>query len=718
MRGDRTVVEMLALIADEQAATPGNNPYDTVAMLDAVGRATPPSDAGRRQRFDYEHAFLYLYSGQTRQAIDTLDRIRDGFESVPAELRTVAADEITAALAIAHLRLGEVANCIEVHNPDACLLPIGPAGVHIDQAGSLGAIDHFLAILASEPNDLTTRWLLNIAYMTVGGYPHQVPEEWLIPSSVFESDYEVGRFPDVAHEMGVAAVGLAGGVIVDDMDGDGRLDIVVSSWGLSDQLRYFRNEGDGTFVERTREAGLEGETGGLNIVQTDYDNDGHIDVLILRGAWLREAGLLPNSLLRGHGDGTFENVTVEAGLLSRHPTQVGVWGDYDNDGWLDLFIGNESLPEGAPPHPPELYRNLGDGTFEEISASVGLAVPGYIKGAAWGDYDNDGRLDLYVSRYGAANKLFRNEGATSDGGWRFVDVAAHAGVELPAFSFATWFWDFDNDGWQDIFVADYRQSEPTSGSSGRTAEVVVSYLGSSVSATRPSLYRNNGDGTFTDVGADFGLSLPTFTMGANFGDIDNDGFLDMYLGTGDPMYESLFPNRLFRNAQGRAFQDVTTSANVGHIQKGHGIAFGDIDNDGDQDIYAVLGGAFPGDIFHNSLFINPGHGNRWLTLVLEGTRSNRPAIGARVRVAVQTAAGKRDVYVTVGSGGSFGASPLRQEIGLGVAEAIEFVEVGWPGADNLRYTGIETDRAWRIIEGRPDPIPMALPTSALPPQHP
>src|SRR5690606_75963 len=154
------------------------------------------------------------------------------------------------------------------------------------------------------------------------------------------------------------------------------------------------------------------------------------------------------------------------------------------------------------------------------------------------------------------------------------------------------------------------------------------------------------------------------TMGCNFGDLDNDGWLDAYLGTGDPDFATLVPSRMFRNDGGRRFQDVTTSGGFGQLQKGHGVAFGDIDNDGDQDIYSVVGGAVAADHYHNQLFANPGHGNRSIKLVLEGVTSNRPAIGARIKVVAETASGERVLHRVVGSGGSFGAHAMRQEIGL------------------------------------------------------
>jgi hypothetical protein len=192
-------------------------------------------------------------------------------------------------------------------------------------------------------------------------------------------------------------------------------------------------------------------------------------------------------------------------------------------------------------------------------------------------------------------------------------------------------------------------------------------------------------------------------MGANFGDLDNDGWLDFYVGTGNPDLSTQIPNRMFRNAEGKFFQDVTTSGNFGHLQKGHGVAFADFDNDGDQDVFIKIGGAFTGDIGRNAVFLNPGHGNHWMTLKLEGVHSNRAAIGARIRVIVETAQGDRSIYKTVGSGGSFGASPLRQEIGLGQAKQVQAVEIFWPTTGKTQVVkGLALDHFYKIREGQPN----------------
>ena len=217
---------------------------------------------------------------------------------------------------------------------------------------------------------------------------------------------------------------------------------------------------------------------------------------------------------------------------------------------------------------------------------------------------------------------------------------------------------------------------------------------------KPKLYHNNRDGTFSDVTEAMHLNRICHTMGHNYGDLDNDGWLDFYCGTGDPDFKTLIPNRMFRNANGKFFQDVTTATGTGHIQKGHGVAFADLDDDGDQDVYIVMGGAFSGDRARNALYLNPGNTNRWLKLKLVGTKSNRPAIGARIKVALQTPAGPRELYRTVSSGGSFGSNPLRQEIGLGDATAITTVEIRWPGSDTRQtLTALELNHSYQIREG-------------------
>ena len=298
--------------------------------------------------------------------------------------------------AAAMLRLGEQDNCMDMHNAESCLFPLSPAAFHKVSRGSRGAIPFLTEQLKDFPQDLAARWLLNLACMTLGEYPDQVPAEWLIPPKTFQSDCAFPRFTDIAGPLGVNVNGLAGGCILDDFDNDGFIDIVASSWGLDGVLHYFHNDGDGHFSDRTAEAGLTGVMGGENIQHTDYNNDGLPDIWVLRGSWTGKAGRIPPSLLRNNGDGTFTDVTEEAGLLSGHPSQTSVWFDYDGDGWLDLFIGNETS-DPHKPDPCQLYHNNHDGTFTECAAACGLNVKRFVKGVVSLDYDNDGRPDLCIS---------------------------------------------------------------------------------------------------------------------------------------------------------------------------------------------------------------------------------------------------------------------------------------------------------------------------------
>jgi len=592
---------------------------------------------------------------------------------------------------LAYLRVGEQENCVARHTSHSCLMPIAKAGQHTVERGSRLAIEHLTRALEHLPSDPSAAWLLNIAYMTLGEYPNGVPERWRIPPTAFDSSHDPGRFVDVAPAVGLATVGLAGGSILEDFDGDGLLDAMCSSWGLADQVRYFRNRGDGTFEDRTEAAGLGGIVSGLNMIHADYDNDGDADVFILRGAWLGDEGRHPNSLLRNDG-GRFVDVTEEAGLLTLKPTQAAAFGDYNGDGFLDLFIGNET--QDGTKYPCELFHNKGDGTFEDVAEECRLAYTGFVKGVAWGDYDNDGRLDLYLSCLDQPNVLFRNAGpdrqapeagsdhktgrkALSPRPWNFVDRTRTAGVAEPRLSFPTWFFDYDNDGHLDLFASGYDWAESAS-------KVAIDYVRGGGPGPRPRLYRNNADGTFTDVTKEAGLWKVLITMGANFGDIDGDGYLDMYLGTGEPDFTALMPNRLFRNNEGETFQDSTTTAGLGHLQKGHGVSFGDVDGDGDQDLYTVLGGAFEGDRFQNALFENPGHGRNWITLRLEGTRANRSAIGARVEIVLKQGRGSWSVHRVVGTGGSFGSSSVQLEVGLDRSKVIEEIRVDWPSSASER----------------------------------
>ena len=680
--------------------------YLTDRQIPRLQAALAKSTNGQQQaslRFNLSNQ--QLLSGKTLDALDTIAELEKQVTSTGGKMTGGAGVELRVRKAIAHLRLGEQENCQINHTASSCLFPIPREGWHRLPRGSRGAITLLSEQLKEFPDDLGSRWLLNLAYMTLGEWPSKVPAPWLIPPSVFASEYDLPRFPDVAGALGLDVDDLAGGVIVDDFTNDGFLDVMVSAWGLDGQLRLFRNERNGTFLEVTEEAGLTGLVSGLNIQQTDYNNDGWMDAWILRGAWLAKAGRMPNSLLRNNGDGTFTDVTEECGLLSERPTQASAWFDYDNDGWLDVFIGNESTDPNDP-DACELFHNNGNGTFTECAAASGLRIARFVKGVACGDYDRDGRRDLYLSCLDGRNVLLHNDGpadpaAGGKGLWKFSDASQRAGVGDTVLSFATWFFDYDNDGWEDLFVSGYKIRN--------VSDVAADYLGMPHEAALPKLYHNNGDGTFTDVTVPMRMNRLCLTMGCNFGDLDNDGWLDMYLATGNPELTTLIPNRMFRNGGGKVFQEVTTAGGFGHLQKGHGVSFADLDNDGDQDVYTVMGGAFPGDNYRNSLFLNPGTTNHWLKLKLEGTQSNRQAIGARIQVILETPEGPRSLFKIVNGGASFGSNPLRQELGLGNAKAITSVEVTWP-ATGVRqvFQGLERDQTYHLKEGNSTAVAIQL----------
>jgi hypothetical protein len=457
-------------------------------------------------------------------------------------------------------------------------------------------------------------------------------------------------------------------------------------------LQWFRRDEGGLFVERTAEAGLAGQLGGLNLNQADYNNDGCLDVLLMRGGWD-----LPQrrSLLRNNCNGTFTDVTAAAGLLKPvTASQTAVWADIDNDGWIDLFVGNEDAPA-------QLFRNRGDGTFEDIAAAAGVQRTAFTKGVTAADYDNDGFTDLYVSNFQGTNFLYRNNHDRT-----FSEVAASAGISGADRGFPTWFFDYDNDGKDDLFAASYFLS---------LEETARSYLGLPLNATPMKLYRNSGNGRFVDVTNAAGLNKALMPMGANFGDIDNDGFLDIYLGTGSPSYVSLVPSMLLRNKGGTSFVDVTVSSGTGEMHKGHGVAFADLDNDGDEEIVFKVGGAVPGDAHAFRLFENPGHGNDWLGVKLVGVRSNRAAIGARLAVTVEGADGaRRTIHRTVTSGGSFGASPLMQHVGLGKAGRVVDVEVRWPASGTTQsFRSVPKNQVIEIREMADRYAPMSRPPLPL-----
>ena len=710
------MLSTLKEIADQTAET---NNYLGEGMARQLRRhlANLPTNASNlnRWRLHTELGEAELRLGNEEAAIDQLIQAGRLLPRLRGQLSPLMANQTLFRLGVAYMRQGETQNCCPnqigiASNPDSCILPLRQGAIHTQQEGSLQAITYLTEVLRNTtvklPLHLEARWLLNIAYMTVGGYPEQVPKPYLLPPEAFQAAEEMQRFTNIAPHLGLDTFDLSGGTIADDFDNDNYLDIVVSTWDPAGQIRFFRNNRDGTFSEQTEQAGLLGLYGGLNLLQGDYDNDDDVDILVLRGAWLEAAGQQPNSLLRNNGDSTFTDVTFDAGLGAVHyPTQTASWSDYDNDGDLDLYIGNESTE--AFKAPCQLFRNNSDGTFSDVAAQAGVQNYGFTKSVIWGDYNADRFPDLYVSNFKGANRLYRNNG---DG--TFTDVAAELDIDLPIRSFPAWFWDFDNDGTLDLYVSAY-----SAGISHLAASALGISIGTPPSAAGtarttyhnrpdlsedglPHLYRGDGQGGFKEVSHQRNLVQPNAPMGSNFGDLNNDGYLDFYLGTGYPDYKNLMPSVMYRNRRGKDFVDVTYVGGFGHLQKGHAVVFADLDNDGDQDIFEQMGGAFPGDGYSNVLYENPGFGNHFLTIKLVGVRSNRSAIGARIHVEIVENGKLRSIYKHVNSGGSFGANPLRQTIGLGNAEKIERLEIFWYTTGvTQKFQDVPLDQFIQITEG-------------------
>ncbi len=711
---------MLALLKQISDQTAETNSYIGEGLARRLRRhlANLPVNASNlnRWRLHTELGEAELRLGNEAAAIDQLTQAGKLLPRLRGQLSPLMANQTLFRLGVAYMRQGETQNCCPGQNgiqsnPDSCILPLRNGGIHTQQEGSLQAITYLTEVLRNTtvelPLHLETRWLLNIAYMTIGGYPEGVPKPYLLPPEAFQSAEEMPRFTNIAPHLGLDTFDLSGGAIIDDFDNDHYLDIVVSTWDPAGQIRFFRNNQDGTFSEQTEQAGLLGLYGGLNLLQADYDNDDDVDILVLRGAWLEAAGQHPNSLLRNNGDGTFTDVTFDAGLGEVHyPTQTASWSDYDNDGDLDLYIGNESTESFNAPC--QLFRNNGDSTFFDVAAQADVQNYGFTKSVIWGDYNADRFPDLYLSNFKGVNRLYRNNG---DG--TFTDVAAELNIDLPTRSFPAWFWDFDNDGALDLYVSAY-----SAGISHLAANALGISIGAPPSTTGaesrttyhnrpdpsegglPHLYRGDGQGGFKEVAHQHNLVQPNAPMGSNFGDLDNDGYLDFYLGTGYPDYKNLMPSVMYRNRRGIDFVDVTYTGGFGHLQKGHAVVFADLDNDGDQDIFEQMGGAFPGDGYSNALYENPGFKNHFLTIKLVGVRSNRSAIGARIHAEVVENGGRRSIYKHVNSGGSFGANPLRQTIGLGKAEKIETLEIFWHTTGLTQtFHDVPLDQFIQITEG-------------------
>ena len=471
-----------------------------------------------------------------------------------------------------------------------------------------------------------------------------------------------------------------GGAAWLDYDRDGYLDLYVVNSGALPGLRYeipptnvlYRNNGDGTFTEVTTSAGVADSSYGIGCVSADYNNDGYPDLYV--------TNLGPNVLYRNNGDGTFTNVAEAAGVAEDGLGISAAFLDYDADGHLDLYVVNyvdRSIeenkwcgkggvrlrcdPNAFDARPDRLYRSNGDGTFTDVTRAAGVynRIEGRGLGVTCGDYNNDGYVDIYVANDECPNFLYRNNG---DG--TFTDVALRAGVaynedgEVEA-GMGTDVGDYDNDGDLDILVCHFQSESNT-------------------------LYRNEGNGSFSDVTFPAGLgveSLNYLTFGTNFFDYDNDGHLDIFAANGhvdadisdyDPIVSYPQTNQLFRNNGDGTFTDVSARSgapfSVPNVSRG--AAFGDYDNDGDVDIYVVNSN-------QRAVLLRNDGGNRnhWLGLQLVGTQSNRDGIGARIWV---TSGDLYQMEEARAASSYASGSDLRVYFGLGSRTKADTVKIRWP----------------------------------------
>lgn len=529
-------------------------------------------------------------------------------------------------------------------------------------------------------NNSVDQWMLKVALDQLGSAAPQLPPMFLFPAA--KPPPRAGlrwEFQDMAPELGLDRYDGNGTVAFGDIDNDGDLDILLAGSGVF--MAVYRNE-KGRFREVTEEVGLARVPSGYSLNLVDYDNDGWLDLYVSLNGW---SGPMKNRLYR-NVNGKFADVTENSGTGDEGSGFISLWGDLDNDGFLDLVVANGVLKDGST---PQVYRNNRDGTFTNVTKAAGIDEPptyGAI-GIALGDYDRDGDLDILINGLDdAPNRLYRN-----DGKWKFTEVARKAGlVQPPHNGFVCFFFDYNNDGWPDALTTSLAAWEAV-------VEGLKAGAPPKLHADATRLFRNKGGGTFADVTMEAGLHPPMGVMGAGVADLDNDGYIDIYFGTGDPQLTRLEPNRVFRNNGDGTFSDLTALTGFARPgNKGHGVAFVDFDEDGDLDVYAQLGGHYQGDHAHNAFYRNlQGSRNQWVQVELEGVKSNRFGVGAQVTVKAGGLLMHREMKGSVG----FGATePYRLHFGLGQEKRIAEMEVRWPSGVKQIFKDLEAGRIYKVKE--------------------
>lgn len=553
----------------------------------------------------------------------------------------------------------------------------GPAAAALRQAVDL------------EPELLETRWNLMVAAERAGDDPGGPPERYRldIPDRDAVSPF---RFEEVSAEVGIERWSRARGSGWADFDGDGDLDLV--ALGIRDPHALYRNrlveDGAATFAPAALDAALFDPRGGWSALFFDYDRDGDPDLYVTRDGWDGEDA---NSLYRNDG-GRFVDVAAAAGVASAADGFTAAVADVNRDGLLDLYVANGVATRGGAPN--ELFLGAPEGRFVERGEAMGVADHGRSVGSAFGDYDGDGWSDLLVVNFFDGPVLYRNlEGAG------FEDVSDVAGIAAPHEAFVGFFFDYDNDGWMDVFIVGFASDMEVALQSRLEGKAVHE-------GSRLALYRNDRDGTFTDITIEAGLSWNLGAMAATFGDYDNDGWQDIFIGVGAPPMERFEANRLFRNLGDGTFADVSASAGVDDLGKGHGATFADPDHDGDLDLFVPIGGAFPGDRQRSRYYRNPAsqlpHPNGWLHILLRASSLHPDAVGAQVALRVTDAPQAPVQLQEVAVGGGFGVTPSRiLEFGLGQHETVAEVTIRWPGGGHRVLRNIPGNQRILVIEDEP-----------------
>ncbi|HEY2714557.1 MAG TPA: CRTAC1 family protein [Chthoniobacterales bacterium] len=478
-------------------------------------------------------------------------------------------------------------------------------------------------------------------------------------------------FTNVTAAAGLAATGTPfGNPSWGDFDGDGYLDLWVDNHYNSPPY-FYKNNGDGTFTNIFASTGMEGKGDKHGNGLCDYNNDGLLDLHITTGA--RHGTTLGTKSDRTEenlGGFIFSDVTVDAGTDDTWGQGRSVaWGDYDRDGYPDLLLGNLATDL-------VLYHNNGDGTFTNMAIAAGLGSLQYNE-VDFADYNNDGYPDIFMSDVEASHanrdKLFKNNG---DG--TFTDVTDEAGIQpLTEGRSAVW-GDFNNDGNLDLFVS-------------RGTDVAV----------KQTLYKNNGDGTFTDVTDAAGLGALSNNRAAGWGDFDNDGYLDLYVVNSGTDPDGKGPNYLYQNKRDGTFKDVAARAGVQAmaVSRGRGASWGDYDNDGFLDIFTNNGedntDFVTGPLF---LFHNEGDAFHWLKIKLVGTVSNRDGLGARVVVTAGQQVTYRENNGSMGHYLSQQSTPLH--FGLGKSTKVKSVVITWPSGIIQTLSRVPADQELVVTESQ------------------